>query len=184
MPTRDGIPASQAGAFVHDHQKSANRSRGHLARRRTCSWRKPLRRTLSRTAITTRAVRRPKCRTTWARRAMDRPQPVSRAAITTAAARPHRHRITWARRTSRACLLDLQGSDEGNGAAGQGQPRRLLFHLPRFSAADDRPPRKAPVLQVRHDGQITRIRSSPQIKDISLYRNSDLQYQSCQPAPP
>ena len=32
------------------------------------------------------------------------------------------------------------------------------------------------VLQLRHDGQITRKLSSPRIKNISLYRNSDLRY--------
>src|SRR5262245_13239016 len=39
------------------------------------------------------------------------------------------------------------------------------------------------VLQVRHDGQITGKRSSPKIKNISLYQNSDLLYQQRCPAP-
>jgi len=39
-------------------------------------------------------------------------------------------------------------------------------------------------LQIRHDGQISQNRSSAEIKNISLYQNSDLPYMSCQPAPP
>jgi hypothetical protein len=39
------------------------------------------------------------------------------------------------------------------------------------------------VLQIQHDGQITPKSSSSKIKNISLYRNSDLQYQSTRPAP-
>jgi hypothetical protein len=39
------------------------------------------------------------------------------------------------------------------------------------------------VLQIQHDGQITPKSSSPKIKNISLYRNSDLQYQSTRLAP-